>query len=109
VVRRSRRFEEDLRTTRSSFWIVASYSQTHGFDCDGATGQLPARCALSQSQPRVQLLVRLGCRFQYEDEVQRNPHGYDAWFDYIKLEEEAAAGNVDAGPDRVREVGCGIG
>jgi crooked neck len=40
------------------------------------------------------------CRFQYEEEVSRNPLNYDNWFDYIKLEEEA--GDVD----RVREVGC---
>ncbi|KAH8513292.1 hypothetical protein H0E87_006545 [Populus deltoides] len=26
-------------------------------------------------------------RFQYEDEVRKNPLNYDAWFDYIRLEE----------------------
>lgn len=36
-------------------------------------------------------------RFQYEAEVSTNPLNYDAWFDYVRLEE--AAGN----PDRVRE------
>ncbi|CAI9784661.1 unnamed protein product [Fraxinus pennsylvanica] len=28
-------------------------------------------------------------RFQYEDEVRKNPLNYDAWFDYIRLEESA--------------------
>ncbi|XP_047320632.1 crooked neck-like protein 1 [Impatiens glandulifera] len=37
-------------------------------------------------------------RFQYEDEVRKNPMKYDTWFDYIKLEE--SAGNKD----RIREV-----
>lgn len=48
-------------------------------------------------------LYRLACfvyrRFQYEEEVGKNPLNYDAWFDFVKLEEEA--GDVD----RVREVG----
>ncbi|XP_047326211.1 crooked neck-like protein 1 [Impatiens glandulifera] len=37
-------------------------------------------------------------RFQYEDQVRKNPMNYDTWFDYIKLEE--SAGNKD----RTREV-----
>ena len=37
-------------------------------------------------------------RFQYEEEVQRNPLNYDNWFDYVKLEE--STGDVE----RVREV-----
>lgn len=37
-------------------------------------------------------------RFQYEAEVKRNPLNYDAWFDYIRLEENA--GDLD----KVREV-----
>ncbi|GMI89853.1 hypothetical protein HRI_002654600 [Hibiscus trionum] len=37
-------------------------------------------------------------RFQYEDEVSKNPLNYDAWFDYIKLEE--SVGNKG----RIREV-----
>ncbi|PSS04236.1 Crooked neck-like protein [Actinidia chinensis var. chinensis] len=37
-------------------------------------------------------------RFQYEDEVKKNPLNYDSWFDYIRLEE--SVGNKD----RVREV-----
>uniref|UniRef100_A0A8R7QDT5 Pre-mRNA-splicing factor Syf1/CRNKL1-like C-terminal HAT-repeats domain-containing protein n=2 Tax=Triticum urartu TaxID=4572 RepID=A0A8R7QDT5_TRIUA len=37
-------------------------------------------------------------RFQYEDEVRRNPLNYDSWFDYIRLEE--SAGNKD----RIRDV-----
>jgi hypothetical protein len=37
-------------------------------------------------------------RFTYEAEVATNPLNYDAWLDYIKLEE--SAGDVD----RVREV-----
>lgn len=26
-------------------------------------------------------------RFQYEDEVRKNPKNYDSWFDYVRLEE----------------------
>jgi crooked neck len=37
-------------------------------------------------------------RFQYEDEVRKNPLNYDAWFDYIRLEE--SVGNKE----RIREV-----
>ncbi|XP_027360352.1 crooked neck-like protein 1 isoform X2 [Abrus precatorius] len=37
-------------------------------------------------------------RFQYEDEVRKNPLNYDSWFDYIRLEE--SVGNKE----RVREV-----
>jgi len=37
-------------------------------------------------------------RFQYEDEVKERPYNYDAWFDYIRLEESAG----DAA--KVREV-----
>ncbi len=37
-------------------------------------------------------------RFAYEEELKRNPLGYDTWFDYVKLEEEA--GDID----RIREV-----
>ncbi|MFQ6632829.1 hypothetical protein Gotur_011246 [Gossypium turneri] len=37
-------------------------------------------------------------RFQYEDEVRKNPLNYDAWFDYIRLEENV--GNKG----RIREV-----
>ncbi|KAK1554660.1 hypothetical protein Q3G72_015447 [Acer saccharum] len=37
-------------------------------------------------------------RFQYEDEVRKNPLNYDTWFDYIRLEE--SLGNND----RIREV-----
>ncbi|KAK0586583.1 hypothetical protein LWI29_009156 [Acer saccharum] len=37
-------------------------------------------------------------RFQYEDEVRKNPLNYDYWFDYIGLEE--SVGNKD----RIREV-----
>lgn len=39
-------------------------------------------------------------RFTYEQEIAENPLNYDAWFDYIKLEE--STGNHD----RIREVGC---
>ena len=28
-------------------------------------------------------------RFQYEDELKANPYNYDAWFDYVRLEEQA--------------------
>ncbi|XP_062203772.1 uncharacterized protein LOC133905968 [Phragmites australis] len=37
-------------------------------------------------------------RFQYEDEVRKNPLNYDSWFDYIRLEENV--GNKE----RTREV-----
>ncbi|KAK2967471.1 hypothetical protein RJ640_000628 [Escallonia rubra] len=37
-------------------------------------------------------------RFQYEDEVKKNPLNYDLWFDYIRLEE--SGGNKE----RIREV-----
>lgn len=37
-------------------------------------------------------------RFFYDDQVKANPLNYDAWFDYIRLEE--SAGDVD----RVRDV-----
>ncbi|TGZ65990.1 hypothetical protein CRM22_005583 [Opisthorchis felineus] len=32
-------------------------------------------------------------KFQYEEEVQANPHNYDVWFDYVRLMEEE--GSVD--------------
>ncbi|KAM0828553.1 hypothetical protein ACQ4PT_067469 [Festuca glaucescens] len=37
-------------------------------------------------------------RFQYEDEVRKNPLNYDSWFDYIRLEE--SVGNKD----KIRDV-----
>ncbi|CAO2825101.1 unnamed protein product [Amaranthus hypochondriacus] len=37
-------------------------------------------------------------RFQYEEEVRKNPLNYDNWFDYIRLEESVGVQN------RVREV-----
>ncbi|KAJ8768559.1 hypothetical protein K2173_022669 [Erythroxylum novogranatense] len=37
-------------------------------------------------------------RFQYEDELRKNPLNYDSWFDYIRLEE--SVGNKE----RIREV-----
>ncbi|XP_010436127.1 PREDICTED: crooked neck-like protein 1 isoform X2 [Camelina sativa] len=37
-------------------------------------------------------------RFQYEDEVRKNPLNYDSWFDYVRLEE--SVGNKD----RIREI-----
>ncbi|KAL3499253.1 hypothetical protein ACH5RR_038346 [Cinchona calisaya] len=37
-------------------------------------------------------------RFQYEDEIWKNPLNYDAWFDYIRLEESVGI------KERVREV-----
>ena len=40
-------------------------------------------------------------RFQYDAEVTRSPMNYDAWFDYVRLEENAGD------PARVREVSCG--
>ncbi|PKA55794.1 PsbB mRNA maturation factor Mbb1, chloroplastic [Apostasia shenzhenica] len=37
-------------------------------------------------------------RFQYEDEVKKNPLNYDSWFDYIRLEESVGK------KDMIREV-----
>ena len=37
-------------------------------------------------------------RFQYEEEVAKNPRNYDTWFDYCRLEENAGD------PEKVREV-----
>ncbi|XVF13013.1 hypothetical protein REPUB_Repub08aG0170600 [Reevesia pubescens] len=37
-------------------------------------------------------------RFQYEDEVRKNPFNYDTWFDYIRLEESVGS------KQRIREV-----
>lgn len=37
-------------------------------------------------------------KFQYEEEVNSNPHNYDAWFDYLRLTEE------EGDPDNTREV-----
>ncbi|CAA6661039.1 unnamed protein product [Spirodela intermedia] len=37
-------------------------------------------------------------RFQYEDEVRKNPLNYDHWFDYIRLEESVGS------KDMIREV-----
>ncbi|GAU29351.1 hypothetical protein TSUD_31580 [Trifolium subterraneum] len=37
-------------------------------------------------------------RFEYEDEVKKNPFNYDSWFDYVRLEE--SVGNKE----RVREI-----
>jgi hypothetical protein len=37
-------------------------------------------------------------RFKYEEEVRANPLNYDAWFDYLRLEEDA--GDIE----RAREV-----
>ncbi|KAI3906193.1 hypothetical protein MKW92_042434, partial [Papaver armeniacum] len=37
-------------------------------------------------------------RFQYEEEVKKNPYNYDSWFDYIRLEENAGRKN------RIREI-----
>ncbi|EGD77169.1 crooked neck protein [Salpingoeca rosetta] len=36
-------------------------------------------------------------QFQYEKEVEENPHNYDAWFDYIRLAE--SSGDVDKARD----------
>ncbi|KAA0196963.1 Crooked neck pre-mRNA-splicing factor 1 [Fasciolopsis buskii] len=32
-------------------------------------------------------------KFQYEEEVQVNPHNYDVWFDYVRLMEEESSVN----------------
>ncbi|KAF8090620.1 hypothetical protein N665_0471s0015 [Sinapis alba] len=40
-------------------------------------------------------------RFEYEEQVRKNPLNYDAWFDYIRLEEEEAS---VGDKERIREV-----
>ena len=35
-------------------------------------------------------------RFQYEEAVKENPHDYDAWFDYLRLESEAGSDLVNS-------------
>ena len=42
-------------------------------------------------------------RFKYEGQVKQDPLNYDAWFDYIRLEESAGD------PDKIREVRFSIG
>lgn len=37
-------------------------------------------------------------RFQYEEDVKKNPLNYDAWFDYVRLEESNGA------KEKVRDV-----
>ncbi|KAG7605086.1 HAT (Half-A-TPR) repeat [Arabidopsis thaliana x Arabidopsis arenosa] len=37
-------------------------------------------------------------RFEYEDEVSKNPLNYDSWFDYVRLEESVGK------KDRIREI-----
>lgn len=48
-------------------------------------------------------------RIQYEEEISQDPHNYDVWFDYVRLEEDAfraeSGSDGEAGAiDRVREV-----
>lgn len=47
-------------------------------------------------------------RIQYEEDIASDPHNYDAWFDFARLEEDAYRTERDDGgennPDRVREV-----
>jgi len=43
-------------------------------------------------------------RFEYEAAVKADPYMYDAWFDYVRLEEEAAGTEPDADFGRVRDV-----
>jgi crooked neck len=49
-------------------------------------------------------------RREYNERVQRDPHDYDAWFEFAKLEEDYAAmesgdGTIDGGKSRSRIVG----
>lgn len=50
---------------------------------------MPAACF-------VQEVILSERRFQYEAEVSANPMNYDAWFDYVRLEEAAGS------PDKVQ-------
>lgn len=55
------------------------------------------------STPTPQEVIVSERRFRYEEEVRSRPLNYDAWFDYIRLEE--GAGDID----RTREVRAGSG
>lgn len=54
--------------------------------------------AVSLHREGIEDVVLSKRRFTYEQQLSENPLNYDAWFDYIKLEE--STGNVD----RIREV-----
>lgn len=44
-------------------------------------------------------------RTQYNQRLEQNPHDYDTWFEYVKMEEEAAASsNASNAADTVRDV-----
>ncbi len=43
-------------------------------------------------------------RAQYTKRLQENPHDYDTWFEYAKMEEEASASSAIVNADSVRDV-----
>ena len=43
-------------------------------------------------------------RSEYNQKLQDNPHDYDTWFEYAKMEEEAAASSVLGNAEIVRDV-----
>lgn len=56
------------------------------------------RCVLVPRREGIEDVVLSKRRFTYEQQLAENPLNYDAWFDYIKLEE--STGNLE----RIREV-----
>jgi crooked neck len=42
--------------------------------------------------------------YRYEEAVRADPYLYDTWFDYVRLEEEAASEGTEADFARVRDV-----
>ena len=43
-------------------------------------------------------------RSHYKQRLELNPHDYDTWFEYAKMEEEAAATSASGSPETVREI-----
>lgn len=43
-------------------------------------------------------------RTQYNQRLEKNPHEYDTWFEYAKMEEEAAATSASGSSSAVRDV-----
>ncbi len=65
-----------------------------------ATSSAPqsARDQFIEVEDRMQDVVVNERRFKYEGQVKQDPLNYDAWFDYIRLEESAGD------HDKIREV-----
>jgi len=50
----------------------------------------------------IENVVTAKKRFAYEEQVKRDPYTYDAWFDYVRLEESAA--ELEGSIGKVRDV-----